>query len=193
MYFAHLDADAQFSRAPLFRVHVAADRAAARRKVMNSSTINLLLVEDSPSDAKLIEFALDGGHQSFHLTHVETLAAAREHLGSVKTDIILLDLHLPDSDGVDTVRVARRMAPTVPIVVTTGRDDLSIAQIIEAGGIDILSKNRLESDGLARCVRHALEAAHAGKHDHRVPERQRRHAQRHVRRRRRHVQDQDPL
>ncbi len=90
--------------------------------------LRILLVEDSPTDAALIEAALSELDGQLEITHVEQLGEAEEYLNRAgAVDCILLDLGLPDSMGLATVERANCAAPHVPIIVLTGLDDEAIA------------------------------------------------------------------
>ena len=85
--------------------------------------------------------------------HVATLADARDHLGREVMDVVLLDLSLPDSSGLDTVTKVLRVAPRMPVVVMTGLDDPSLAsRALEVGAQDYLVK----SDDPGRAVERAI-------------------------------------
>src|SRR6266540_1884732 len=93
-----------------------------------SAPTRILLVEDSRSDARLLEATLqDAGIHRFRLTHVERLDEALAALGDGGFDVVLLDLHLPDSQGLDTLAQLKREQPGVPVVVLTGLDDEELA------------------------------------------------------------------
>src|SRR5215212_9504322 len=95
---------------------------------MNDQNINLLLVEDQEDFACVIRDVLEGaGGQSFAVTHVNRLEAAREKLAESPFDALLLDLNLPDSRGLNTCSAAQAAAPAMPIVVLTGVDDETVA------------------------------------------------------------------
>jgi diguanylate cyclase (GGDEF)-like protein/PAS domain S-box-containing protein len=119
----------------------------------------LLLVEDNPGDARLLREMLN--EQSAHfteLTHKESMADAEKHLAASVVDIILLDLGLPDAEGVEAVRRVRTAAPRVPVVVLTGRDDETLAaQALQEGAQDYLIKGQIDSRGLQRALRYAVE------------------------------------
>jgi diguanylate cyclase (GGDEF)-like protein/PAS domain S-box-containing protein len=119
----------------------------------------LLLVEDNPGDARLLRemFNEEGAH-STELTHAECMKDAERHLAEREVDIILLDLGLPDAEGVTAVRRVRVAAPRVPLVVLTGRDDeLLAAQALQEGAQDYLIKGQIDSRGLLRALRYAIE------------------------------------
>jgi diguanylate cyclase (GGDEF)-like protein/PAS domain S-box-containing protein len=119
----------------------------------------LLLVEDNPGDARLLRDMLqDPGVHATELTHVETMSAAEKQLLEKAYDIILLDLGLPDAQGMGALRRARAAAPRVPLVVLTGLDDESIsAEALQEGAQDYLIKGQIETRGLLRSLRYAVE------------------------------------
>jgi diguanylate cyclase (GGDEF)-like protein/PAS domain S-box-containing protein len=119
----------------------------------------LLLVEDNPGDARLLRemFNEEGAHNT-ELTHAECMRDAERHLAEREVDIILLDLGLPDAEGVTAVRRVRVAAPRVPLVVLTGRDDEALAaQALQEGAQDYLIKGQIDSRGLLRALRYAIE------------------------------------
>jgi diguanylate cyclase (GGDEF)-like protein/PAS domain S-box-containing protein len=119
----------------------------------------LLLVEDNPGDARLLrEMFNEPGSHNIELTHVESLTAAETHLALCAVDIILLDLGLPDANGLAAVRRAHAAAPRVPLVVLTGLDDEALAlQALQEGAQDYLVKGQVETRSLLRALRHAIE------------------------------------
>jgi two-component system cell cycle sensor histidine kinase/response regulator CckA len=119
----------------------------------------LLVVEDNPGDARLLrEMFAERDSGSTEVTHVERMSAAEKHLAEHPTDAILLDLGLPDAQGLEAVRRAHAAAPHVPLVVLTGLDDESLAlQALQQGAQDYLIKGQIESRGLARALRYAIE------------------------------------
>jgi diguanylate cyclase (GGDEF)-like protein/PAS domain S-box-containing protein len=122
----------------------------------------LLLVEDNPGDARLLREMLDeqGSHET-ELTHVDCMTEAEKHLAERACDIILLDLGLPDAQGLGAVRRARMAAPRIPLVVLTGLDDESLAaQALQEGAQDYLIKGQIETRGLLRALRYAIERKH---------------------------------
>lgn len=119
----------------------------------------LLLVEDNPGDARLLREMLDeAGAYKTEMTHVESMSEAEKELGKRAFDIVLLDLGLPDAQGLEAVRRARGGAPRVPLVVLTGLDDESLAaQALQEGAQDYLIKGQIETRGLLRALRYAIE------------------------------------
>jgi len=119
----------------------------------------LLLVEDNLGDARLLRemFNEQGSHRP-ELTHVENMSEAEKHLAAHAVDVILLDLGLPDAQGLGAVRRTHAAAPHVPLVVLTGLDDESLAiQALQEGAQDYLVKGQVETRGLPRALRYAVE------------------------------------
>jgi two-component system, NarL family, sensor histidine kinase UhpB len=121
--------------------------------------IRILLVEDSATDALLIGEALselvDCRPQ---LTHAEALAAGLDHAHTTQFDIALLDLGLPDTQGIGTFRAFRQRAPDLPVIVLTGLDDMSVGLLaIQEGAQDYLLKRQIDAPLLSRAIRYAIE------------------------------------
>lgn len=125
--------------------------------------ITVLLVEDAPGDARIIEERLkDAGAHRFAVTRAERLASCLEKLSAHVPDVVILDLSLPDSTGLATLRQVQRTAPGVPIVVLTGLDDeeLAVGAVME-GAADYLLKNDVSAGLLVRALRYAIERKRA--------------------------------
>lgn len=120
---------------------------------------NVLLVEDSLGDAGLLrEMFREQCSYKIKVTHVMRMADAEQHLGAHGVDVILLDLGLPDAQGVEAIQRARAAAPRVPLVVLTGFDDQTLAvRALNAGAQDYLVKGQIEGRGLMRALRYAIE------------------------------------
>ena len=92
------------------------------------STQALLLVEDNPGDARLLrEMLIPPGSRRMELAQTSCMSEAEKYLGEHAVDVVLLDLGLPDAEGLEAVRRARAAAPQVPLVVLTSLDDESLA------------------------------------------------------------------
>jgi PAS domain S-box-containing protein len=127
---------------------------------MNDTSIaRLLLVEDDRGFARLLrEMFKEQGSPDTEVTHVETLADAEEYLAQHAVDIILLDPGLPDAQGIESVQRAHAAAPRVPLVVLTGRNDESLALLaLQEGAQDYLVKGQIDTRGLMRFLRYAIE------------------------------------
>jgi diguanylate cyclase (GGDEF)-like protein/PAS domain S-box-containing protein len=120
---------------------------------------SMLLIEDNPGDARLIQEMLkEQGSQNVEFKHVECMDEAERFLVVRPVDIILLDLGLPDVQGLDAVRRARKASPRTPLVVLSGLDDESMAiQAMQEGAQDYLIKGQIEPRELVRALRYAVE------------------------------------
>jgi PAS domain S-box-containing protein len=124
------------------------------------SPLRVLLVEDSPADARMIQTILRS--PSFQLTTVDRLAETLTVLRSKKIDVILLDLNLPDSHGLDTLGIVLEEAPGTAIVVLTGNDDQQAAlDAVARGARDYLIKGSANAETIVRSIRHAFERGRA--------------------------------
>lgn len=123
-----------------------------------ASPIHVLLVEDEPADARLVmrELRLTGG-DGFKIEHAPTLAAARL-LAAEGADVVLLDLSLPDSFGLATLKEIQTLLPLhCPILILTGHDDHTVAlAAVEAGAQDFLVKGKADGLQLSRAIQHAI-------------------------------------
>lgn len=119
----------------------------------------VLLVEDNPDDAELLrETLIDAGAREVRLVPVETLREALHRLARARFGLVLLDLSLPDSQGLATVRAILQQAPDVPIVVLTGLEDEEVGQAaVHVGAQDYLRKGGLDGGILLRSMRYAIE------------------------------------
>ena len=121
---------------------------------------SILLVEDNLADAGLVRERLkDGsGMSPFHLTHVPTLKKALEILQTTPFDVILLDLNLPETSGLETLKRIRSMNPAIPLVVLTGNEDEPLAlEAIKLGAQDYVPKSSLNAVLLSRILYYAIE------------------------------------
>lgn len=126
----------------------------------SSATVErLLLVEDDPIDAQAVRRELENSSYSdVEIAHVEDLAKALELTQDDVFGIVLLDLHLPDSEGLETLRRFVDETDDLPIVVLTGIDDEQLGnEAIAAGAQEYLPKSRLGDGLLSRAIRHAVE------------------------------------
>jgi len=125
------------------------------RKALNA----LLVVEDNLGDARLLEEMIRGESSlRTKVTHVTCVREAEAHLSEREVDIILLDLGLPDAQGMAAIGRVHTAAPHVPLVVLTGMDDESLAtQALQQGAQDYLIKGQIETRSLHRALRYAIE------------------------------------
>lgn len=127
---------------------------------LHSHIHSILLVEDNHADAGLVRERLkDGsGMSPFHLTHVQTLKKALEILQTTPFDVILLDLNLPETSGLETLKRIRSMNPAIPLVVLTGNEDEPLAlEAIRLGAQDYVPKSSLNAVLLSRILYYAIE------------------------------------
>ena len=118
----------------------------------------VLLVEDSPVEATLATRMLAGRDGLWTVQTADRLSAALSHLTQHGADVVLLDLNLPDSKGLDTVSAIQRHAPDVPLVVLTATDDdATCLAILRRGAQDYIVKRGWGSAQLSRTLRHAVE------------------------------------
>ena len=130
---------------------------------MSEPATRILLIEDNPDDAYLLRESLTGfGQPSIELVHAEQLDHGLQHLRSDYFDVILLDLSLPDSQGVDTLLRVQGEATAAPIIVLTGLDDDEIAvTALRFGAQDYLIKGEIDGRALTRSIRYASERKQA--------------------------------
>jgi two-component system, cell cycle sensor histidine kinase and response regulator CckA len=122
--------------------------------------VNVLLIEDSPSDALLVCDDIERSAFQFETTVVSRLAEAREHVRVKPCDLILTDLGLSETRGLETYRAVRALAAGLPVIVFTGRDDEHLGmQALREGAQDYLVKGQLGARTVARSIRYALEKA----------------------------------
>ncbi|RYE94022.1 MAG: response regulator, partial [Myxococcales bacterium] len=131
---------------------------------MTAAPVHILLVEDNPGDARLVQEALREAVEqapagpSYRVTVAGRLAAALEALDAGGVDVVLLDLELPDSRGLETYLQVRARAPGCPIVTLTSNGDESLGvRMLREGAQDYLPKSRFDGESLVRSVRYAQE------------------------------------
>jgi len=121
--------------------------------------MSLLLVEDSLADARYAMEALP--KSQYVLTHASSLAQAMEQIGNLKFNLVLLDLSLPDSQGLDTFREIHNALPATPIIILTGLDDEDISlQAVKLGAQDYILKREMSEFLLSRAIKYAFERKH---------------------------------
>jgi len=122
-------------------------------------TIKVLLIEDEPGDAGLVKIKLKNAQVIiFQLTWVETLADAKIQLTQQNFDVLLLDLSLPDSSGLDSLKKAQIIAPETPIIILTGQNNMEFSlKALKIGAADYLVKGDFSQDNLIRAIRYSLQ------------------------------------
>ncbi|MBO9499044.1 MAG: response regulator [Novosphingobium sp.] len=126
----------------------------------NSIARRLLLVEDNPGDAELIADMLDVPGTEIELTRVERMAEAATALAQASYDVVLLDLRLPDCEGVDCVHNVRVQSADLAIIVLTGMDNEMLAlECIAAGAQTYIGKDEIDSSQLRRAIAYSVVRA----------------------------------
>ena len=126
---------------------------------MSKSSIKILLIEDDLAEARLLQEILKSFELTrFVLTHVQRLQEAINRLKQEQFDVILLDLTLPDSQGLASVKLLVKSCPNLPIVVLTNTNDDKLAiEAVRQGAQDYLVKRKINVDVLVRSIQYAIE------------------------------------
>jgi phosphoserine phosphatase RsbU/P len=124
-----------------------------------SGRIKVLIIEDNPGDVRLIELMLSSAGQGlFEIEHVDRLANGLERLTTGDIGLVLSDLSLPDSHGLETFTQLHARAPEVPIIVLSGLNDTTLAvEAVHEGAQDYLIKGQVDGQLLVRAMRYAIE------------------------------------
>ncbi len=124
----------------------------------NTKSIEILLFEDNPGDAGLLEEMLEEFQNKYILKNVESLEEGLNALNNTHFDIILLDLGLPDSDGIETLVEVDKKTPNIPIIVLTGLNNEEIGILaVKMGAQDYLIKKEIDSKLLTRSINYSIE------------------------------------
>lgn len=121
--------------------------------------MNILLVEDNPGDAFLVKFYLEESmFSTAQFIHAEFLGTAIDLISKNDIDVILLDLGLPDSQGIDTLKKILAVANKSVVIVLTGLDDEDLGvETVKLGAQDFLVKGQFDGKVLTSSVRYAFE------------------------------------
>ncbi len=121
--------------------------------------IKLLLIEDDPADAELFRRMLDDiRHATIELVCANNISSGFKHFDRGGIQIILTDLNLSDSRGLETIARINEQIPEVPIIVLSGLDDEELAiEALKSGAQDYLIKGRIDADRLIRSIRYSIE------------------------------------
>lgn len=122
-------------------------------------TVNLLLIEDNPGDANYLRALLTENRKlEFNIKRANRVAEGLELIRQGGMNIVLSDLHLPDSAGMETVQQVRAAARDIPIIMLTSLDDEEFAaQAVHAGAQDYLVKGDVDAVIMIRAIRYAIE------------------------------------
>lgn len=126
---------------------------------MQVDRIAILLIEDNPGDARLLqELLAETGSTAYQVEWVDRLATGQERLQAERFDVVLLDLFLPDSQGLDTFARFQASAEKTPVIVLSGHaDEVHALQMVHAGAQDYLVKGEVDGRLIARAIRYAIE------------------------------------
>ena len=126
---------------------------------MDEERIEVLFIEDTAADMILLrEMLASSPDVVFATDESDRLSTAITRLAETHFDVIVLDLHLPDSRGLDTYTRLHAEAPDVPVVVLSASDDEDLAiEAVQRGAQDYLLKGQVDGDGLRRCLLYAIE------------------------------------
>jgi PAS domain S-box-containing protein len=124
----------------------------------NEKVIRIILVEDNPGDALIIEEMLKEIYDNkFELNRFQRVDDGLKHLNE-DFDIMLLDLNLPDSQGIETFNTMNKHAPELPIIILTGLIDEELAiNIVSEGAQDYLVKGQIDKQLLSRSIKYSIE------------------------------------
>jgi Flp pilus assembly CpaE family ATPase len=125
---------------------------------MSATILHILLIEDNAGDAVLVrEMLRDAAEGDFAVDWVPSVLSGLDRLGAGNIDVVLLDLTLPDSRGLDGLYAIRRHAPAVPVILLTGLSSDSMAlQAMKTGAQEYVVKGTLKGHELARTIQHAV-------------------------------------
>jgi DNA-binding response OmpR family regulator len=129
-------------------------------KMPDNNSMRVLIIEDNPDDVFLLLKNLAYARKAF--THIElagSLSEGLKYLSEKDVDLVLLDLSLPDSRGLDTFQKINNQAPDVPFIILAEPDIEDIAvNAVQNGARDYLLKGEADGDLLARSIRYAIES-----------------------------------
>jgi len=130
---------------------------------MTGETIQVLLIENNEKDAKLIQEELSGSMDTFfNITHEKSLHESLQTIANKHFDVILCDLTLPDSTGLETVQSIQATKNGIPIVILTGIKDENLAMnAVREGAQDYLNKQDIDENNLIRTIKYAIERQHS--------------------------------
>ncbi|MBK5275168.1 MAG: PAS domain S-box protein [Desulfuromonadales bacterium] len=127
-----------------------------------SRNLRILLIEDNPGDADLIKEMLNEADVQFELKCAERLSAGVEQIKAESFDVILLDLGLPDSQGLGTLMSLNEIKLEAPVIVLTGLADEDLGtRAVKEGAQDYLFKGQIDKNMLVRSINYSIERKRA--------------------------------
>ena len=124
-----------------------------------SDAIRVLLIEDNPGYSEVIRIMLEKVRDTrFEVMIVKQLSKGLQNLKERNMDVVLVDLNLPDSQGINTFDKVHVQAPDIPIIVltVTNNDELAL-KAVQKGAQDYLVKEQVDAKLLVRAIRYAIE------------------------------------
>ncbi len=130
---------------------------------LQTDVVRILLIEDTLGEVELIRDMLGrASSASFQIEHVQRLAQAWPHLEDGEQDVVLLDLNLPDSDGLSGFERLHKAVPWLPVIILTNvKDEEVAAKAVRFGAQDYLIKREVDTNLLTRSIRYAIERQRA--------------------------------
>lgn len=129
--------------------------------MLEDKSYHILLIEDSEDDIRAVKrYCSKTTYVKTHITVLHSIAEFEQYLheSPLLVDLILLDLHLPDSSGIETFFTVRKMLSNVPVVITTAYEDYQLAvKAVKKGAQDYIEKDRFDEYLLGRTIRHSIE------------------------------------
>jgi DNA-binding response OmpR family regulator len=128
---------------------------------MKKQPIKILLVEDNPGDARsILEMLNENDNPHYDIYQTSRLDDGIKILVKDHFDLILLDLCLPDSEGMDTFNIMKYNAPDLPIIVLTGlKEDIFAVSAVGRGAKDYLVKDEINSKLLENSIENAMKVS----------------------------------
>lgn len=124
----------------------------------DNNPLKILLIEDNPGDVVIVQAYLKQTGTDFSLTQTSLLSDAVKLIASQDFNVVLLDLGLPDSIGIETLKKIQASEITAPIIVMTGLDDEEMALLsVKEGAQDYLVKNTLSPGNILKAIRYSIE------------------------------------
>jgi CheY-like chemotaxis protein len=145
------------------RTRSSGHRKGTMEQTIQKNRLKVFLIEDDESDIYLVQeilaqYASKSASNPFELINAGTLEEALERVGRESVDVILLDLTLPDSQGLETLRRLRSKSGDIPIVILSGVTDEEFSiEAVRNGAQDFLVKGQVEAMRLSRIIRYAVE------------------------------------